>query len=116
MGQRHARTNAGEAPRSHRYGDYVELGDLETGAVQTISCHDRQDGGVTALKVPLKPNDDCTSRNEGRRTPANRGVKGEDEHRRFKLSKRSGAKVQAIRQASSNGRRGDRLNRPAGSP
>jgi hypothetical protein len=41
---------------------------------------------VTALKVLSKPNDDCISRDDGRRTPGDRGVKGKNEHRRFKLS------------------------------
>ena len=77
LGQRHARTDAGEAPRSHRYGDYVKLGGMQTSVAQTIPCHDRQDGGVAALKVLSKSNDDCISRNDGRRTPANREVQGQ---------------------------------------
>jgi hypothetical protein len=59
---------------------------LEISVAQTIPCHDRQNGGVTPLKVLSKSNEHCISRNDGRRTPANRGVKGQDEHRRFKLS------------------------------
>ena len=82
------RTDAGEAPRSHRYGDHVKLGGSETSVAQTIPCHDRQNGGVTALKVLSKPNDDCISRNDGGRTPGNGGIKGKDEHRSFKLSSR----------------------------
>jgi hypothetical protein len=59
---------------------------LETGVTQTIPCHDRQNGGVTAFQVLAKSNDDCISRNYGCRTPGDRGIKGEDEHRPFKLS------------------------------
>ena len=71
LGQRHAASDASEAPRTGGYSDQVKLCCLKAGLLQAIACHNRQDRGMPALEILLKAHDDGTPRDDGRRTPGN---------------------------------------------
>ena len=75
-----AAADAGEAAGADGDGDRVHVRGGQRGLAQAVLDHDRQDGGVAAVKILLAPNEDGAVGDDRCRTSSGGRIEGEDAH------------------------------------